>query len=164
MPTPSEIHAAILGLKEEFDGTSGNCARFAAVLNRVIGGAGNYLLVDGGHYEYSDHIFLSHEGFLFDSEGMTTWDAVRREYGVMDGQDEDEDDAESDYPEDDAVTLEEFHDPSPDGTYVRKLADDASPLAARWDDADLERALTAAFAGMGVDVTAPSPTSACAPA
>lgn len=50
MPAPEQIDAAIRAVSGEFDGMSGNCARFAVVLNRVLGGEGDYLLVDGGHY------------------------------------------------------------------------------------------------------------------
>lgn len=137
-PTPEQVDAAIKLVVGRFDGTSGNCARFAAILNRVIGGAGEYALLDGGHYEYVDHVYLCHEGFLFDSEGMASREAVEAEVA-------------EDREEDDNEALIDFLDPSEEGDDLRRLVDSSNPLAARWVDEDLEDALRQAFADMGFD-------------
>lgn len=146
MLTPEQIDRAIKSVNGEFDGMSGNCARFAAILNRVIGGPGDYVLVDSGHYEYSDHVYLSYAGHLFDSCGVTTWQAVESENAV------DDSDGDSDFPEDDEVTLETFSDPSEDGSDIRKAVDGSNPLAALWADEALEEALHDAFLAIGVQI------------
>lgn len=62
-------------------GFAGNCARFAVVLNRALGGGGTYMVADsGGHYEYVDHVALRYRGQLYDGEGALTMRRLRR-YG-----------------------------------------------------------------------------------
>jgi len=158
MPTPEQIDTAIRMVARDFDGMSGNCARFAAMLNKVVGGEGNYLLVESGHYEFSDHVYLDHLGMLFDSEGMKSFADVEEQWSTA--ADADEDDAESDYPEDEEYSLEEFHDPSPEGAEIRKTVDSANPLAACWGDEDLEDAFRAAFASLGADLGNPAADNA----
>lgn len=139
MPTHGQIDTAIRAVNEAFDGMSGNCARFAAILNRVIRGAGEYVLVDSGHYEFCDHVYLKHEGYLFDSDGVTTLQALEEQCAET-----------ADDEDGDPITIQFFSDPSSDGTDVRRTVDEASPLAARWLDEALETALRQAFSDIGV--------------
>ena len=54
-------------------GFAGNCARFAIVLNRALGGGGIYVVADSGeHYEYVDHVALRYRGQLYDGTGALT--------------------------------------------------------------------------------------------
>ncbi|NTF17824.1 hypothetical protein G6L37_05375 [Agrobacterium rubi] len=148
MPTPEQIDCAVKAVAPEFDGMSGNCARFAAVLNKVVGGEGAYLLVESGHYELSDHVYLSHEGHYYDSTGMCSLHEIEQLYPeAAEEADEDEDDGE--YYVEDGYTLEEFSDPSAEGDMIRRTADSSNPMAAQWHDEDLEAALLAAFADLG---------------
>jgi hypothetical protein len=155
MPTPQQIDDAIKMISDDFDGGSGNCARFAAILNKVIGGEGEYLLVESGHYEFSDHVYLSHQGMLFDSEGMSTRSDVEDIYPQAQEADEDEDEEDDgEYYVEEAYVLEEFNDPSPEGIEIRKTVDSSNPLAQQWTDDELEDALRQAFIELGVDLTA----------
>lgn len=74
------IDAAIRAAVEKggYSGFAGNCARFAVVLNRVLGGSGTYVLADSGeHYEYVDHVALRFNGQLYDGEGALTMRRLR---------------------------------------------------------------------------------------
>lgn len=93
--TKTEVHEAI---KAVFGGKdhktmSGNCARFAAALHQALGGQGEFMIVDGDHPEYVDHVLLRYDGALFDGTGRVTVDSVRKEWGARpteSGCDEDE--------------------------------------------------------------------------
>lgn len=122
-----DLGSRIKAVGDRFDGFSGNCARFAVALNQVLDADGDYVIVNGEHYEYADHVMLRHRGWLFDASGLVDLEALREEC--------DEDDTE----------LEDFPDASPDGRDVRRLADDGNELAARWVDEDLVEALREAL-------------------
>lgn len=67
--TPDQIDAAIKEAIPAGQGFAGQCAAFAVVLNRVLGGEGVYLCADGSHYEYVEHVALLYEGELYDASG-----------------------------------------------------------------------------------------------
>lgn len=100
------IEAAILAIAKTYDGMAGTCAQFAKVLNDVLGGEGDYVIVDSGHYQFADHVAVRIDGVIFDAEGMH-----EDEEGFLERWTEEEGDQ----------TLEEFDDPT--GDQVLRLAD-----------------------------------------
>jgi hypothetical protein len=67
--SPEHIHQAIKSAAREGEGFGGQCAAFAVVLNRILGGEGIYLAADGQHYEYVEHIALLYDGEIYDGSG-----------------------------------------------------------------------------------------------
>lgn len=127
--SPAEIEKSIQQVSRNFNLFGGNCAAFAVILNRVLGGDGNYLIVDGGHYEYVDHVALVYRGKVYDGNGLTSHKALRQEWSG-----------------DEPVTLDTFHDPSPDGDDVRRLVDSTGGgVFASVDERKLEAALRSAL-------------------
>lgn len=77
--TPERIDRAIKQVASRHDGFGGNCAVFAVVLNKVLGGGGTYLCADSGeHYEYVDHVALRFDGNLYDGSGRISEAEFRR--------------------------------------------------------------------------------------
>lgn len=71
--TPEIIDAAIKSLAKKHYGFGGNCAVFAVVLNKVLGGEGIYLLADSGdHYAFVDHVALKYQERMYDGSGLIT--------------------------------------------------------------------------------------------
>ena len=68
------IAAAIAKVVAEgrYDGTMGNCARFAVALNHALGDVGEFHYVDGHHPEYAEHVLLKVGDMFFDSAGAST--------------------------------------------------------------------------------------------
>jgi hypothetical protein len=117
----ADIDRTIKSVSSQYYGFGGNCADFAFVLNRVFGGDGSYLIVDGGHYECADHILVNIRGRLFDADGMTKRaDVIKKWCG-------------------DGEKLETFYDPSITGHAVRRLAGEG--MVARLDIENLEDSL-----------------------
>ena len=112
MPTPADIHNAILEIAKTRVLMGGNCAMFAVILNRVLEGDGTYLIADGGHYEFSDHVALIHQDYVYDGDGMSTREAFAAHWGEEPGDDDEN-----------GVAIEDFQDQTPYGESVLKLAD-----------------------------------------
>jgi len=129
---PSEvIHEAILSIAPNHVLSSGNCAKFAHLLNRVLGGDGTYVIVDGGHYEYADHVAVMIGKTIYDEDGAST----KKEFRAR-------------HIEESEQTLEMWSEDEPDGTSVLKLADDCGGFGSMDDEAverDLMEALRAAM-------------------
>lgn len=87
--SPSEIDAAIKRTVPRGIGFGGQCAVFAVVLNRVLGGGGTYLCAEGQHYEFVEHVALSFEDNLYDASGLITLDQLK-EYAEPEDGDEPE--------------------------------------------------------------------------
>jgi hypothetical protein len=66
---PDQIDAAIKSAVPPGLGFGGQCAAFAVVLNRVLGGDGVYLCADGQHYQYVEHVALLIDGEIYDASG-----------------------------------------------------------------------------------------------
>jgi len=70
--TPEHIDSAIKSVVREGEGFGGQCAAFAVVLNKVLGGDGTYLAADGQHYEFVEHVALMIDGEIYDASGRIT--------------------------------------------------------------------------------------------
>jgi hypothetical protein len=114
--TLEQIGEAIRTAAMAHDGFGGNCAAFARVLDKVLGGEGDYVIIDGGHYEFATHVGPRYRGMILDADGVST-----REDWIARWADEEEDEDEDEDEEDEDHGFEEFHDP--DGTHVLALAD-----------------------------------------
>jgi len=121
------IHEAILSIAPSHVLSSGNCAKFAYLLNRVLGGDGTYVIVDGGHYEYADHVAVMIGTTIYDEDGASTKKEFRARH-VEQGE----------------QTLEMWSEDEPDGTGVLKLADDCGGFGSM-DDEAVERDLLEAL-------------------
>jgi hypothetical protein len=84
---PEIIDAAIKSSVARGVGFGGQCAAFAVVLNRVLGGGGTYLCADGQHYEFVEHVALLFEGYVYDASGLISLDRLK-EYADPDDGDE----------------------------------------------------------------------------
>jgi hypothetical protein len=73
----TQIHEAIKASIPDGMGFGGQCAAFAVVLNRVLGGDGTYLAADGQHYEYVEHVALSIDGEIYDASGRIDMDKLK---------------------------------------------------------------------------------------
>ena len=136
-PAPREIDAAIKSVAKRHHGFGGNCAAFAATLNRVFGGDGSYLIVNGGHYEFADHVMVNIRGRLFDASGLLRREGVRREW-CGDGE-----------------KLETYYDPSPDGEEILRLC--GIGFGDELDPERLEADLLAFMGRVGEPAAAPGP-------
>lgn len=131
---PDRLAAAIAKVVAEgrYDGTMGNCARFAVALNHALGDVGEYHYVDGDHPEYADHVLLKVGDTFFDSAGASNEDEVEVEWGGP----------------------PEYFGAAGDETLVLRLADDSGALAAPVDMDALESDLRDALGP--TDVPAPA--------
>lgn len=85
-PAPERIDRAIKQVARTHNGFGGNCAAFALVLNKVLGGGGTYLCADSGeHYQYVDHVALRFDGHLYDASGRIGEAEFRRWAETEDG-------------------------------------------------------------------------------
>jgi hypothetical protein len=127
------IHEAILSIAPKHVLSSGNCAQFAYLLNRLLGGDGTYVIIDSEHYEYADHVAVMIDGTIYDEDGASTEDEFQERHI------EDEDEQSFQY----------YAEEEPDGTSVLRLADNSGcfgsldPVAV---ERDLVKALDAAMA------------------
>lgn len=142
MPSIVQVQQVVKEVGRRFNGLSGNCARFAVVLNKVLDAGGTYVGIDVDHYEFYDHVCLAYKGRLFDSEGMTTRAAILE--SLRDEYDEPISDLRA--------RIQSHDDPDQDGLGIRKMVDDNSLFAAKWDEDDLEEALYSSFETLGVDL------------
>ena len=109
---------------------SGQCAKFACTLNRVLKGEGHYLLVDGDHYEFADHVAVCFGSYIFDGDGLTDRESFETTWCNSD----DDDDSEK-------CTLEDIYDHSLDGNLVTRFADSTCGIFGTLDTNALEREL-----------------------
>ncbi len=87
MPFPPEaIDAAIRSAVPRGAGFGGQCAAFAVVLNRVLGGGGTYLCADGQHYEYVEHVALLVDGEIYDASGRISRERLAEYADPPDGE------------------------------------------------------------------------------
>jgi len=125
------IHEAILSIADRHVLSSGNCARFAYLLNRILGGDGTYIIVDSDHYEYADHVAVMIGKTIYDEDGASTRKEFRSRHIQERGQ-----------------KLAMYEEDEPDGTSVLRLADDCGGFGSMDDDAverDLLEALRVAM-------------------
>jgi len=128
MPTPTEINDAIIAIAKKYELMDANCAPFAFVLNKVLGGDGSYITADSGQYDdLVDHVALIFDDRIYDGDGfhsqqdfIDTWTAQGCDI------------------------FEEFFDISANGEYVRRLTDSAS-VVKNLDEGALEADLQAAL-------------------
>lgn len=85
--SPDTIDAAIKRSVPQGIGFGGQCAAFAIVLNRVLGGGGTYLCAEGQHYEFVEHVALSFENNIYDASGLITLDHLKEYAEPEDGDD-----------------------------------------------------------------------------
>lgn len=85
-PTPEQLQVILKHLSRTFNGFSGNCGSVAEVINEVLDGEDDYLLVDGGHYQYVDHILVKWGELYWDMEGGHTQEAVAARW-IEEGED-----------------------------------------------------------------------------
>ena len=67
-----QVKKALRAAAEGQNGFSGNCGRVAVILNEVLAGNSEYVVVVGEHYEYADHVFMKWNDRLWDIGGPLT--------------------------------------------------------------------------------------------
>ena len=118
------------------NGFGGNCAAVAYILNHVLDAEGDYVVVNGEHYEFADHVFLRWKDRLWDMDGMSTPSQAEQAWQTEDSDGED--------------ILEDFSDP--EGSAVLRLADNNGVFAGGFDPHVFHQRLVQALASRGFEL------------
>lgn len=124
LPT-DELNQIIKETNKKFNGFSGNCAKFATVLNKVLGGDDMFILVEGGHYEYVDHIALKWGHLVIDGDGIVTEEEFEEKYTD----------------EENETTFDVIEDDTDDKRYIKKMVDQNNIFCRHYSEEEMEEYL-----------------------
>lgn len=131
------VAKALKQASKDQNGFGGNCAAVAYILDHVLQAEGDYVVVNGEHYEFADHVFLRWKDRLWDMGGMYT---PAQAQALWESEDHDgSDDVLEDYPDS-------------DGSSVLRLADNNGVFAGGFDPLKFHRELTQALAASGFEL------------
>lgn len=130
------IERVLADLETQFNGGGGNCAKVACALDDLLGGAGDFVVVAGEHYEFADHVYLDWQGCLWDISGRSTRDEALEGW--------------SDEDEPAATALEDYADPA--HATIRRMADENCILSGGFDEPAFRQALQGRLHALGYPV------------